>query len=66
LAVIATLSKGYDLDYIWGQLVRGLARDAADVACGQRQRQCGFDEEIIWRESQAGSVWNKESPTRTQ
>jgi hypothetical protein len=21
-----TLSKGYDLDYIWGQVVRGLAR----------------------------------------
>jgi hypothetical protein len=29
LAVIATLSKGYDLDYIWRQVDRGLAKDAA-------------------------------------
>ena len=29
LAVVATLSKGYDLDYIWRQVDRGLARDAA-------------------------------------
>jgi conjugative relaxase-like TrwC/TraI family protein len=29
LAVVATLSKGYDLDYIWRQIDRGLAKDAA-------------------------------------
>ena len=29
MAVIATLSKGYDLDYIWRQVVRGPAKDAA-------------------------------------
>jgi conjugative relaxase-like TrwC/TraI family protein len=29
VAVVATLSKGYDLDYIWKQLDRGLAKDAA-------------------------------------
>jgi hypothetical protein len=29
LAVIATLSKGYDLDYIWKQVDQGLAKDAA-------------------------------------
>jgi conjugative relaxase-like TrwC/TraI family protein len=29
LAVVATLSKGYDLDYIWKQVDRGLAKDAA-------------------------------------
>jgi conjugative relaxase-like TrwC/TraI family protein len=29
LAVVATLSKGYDLDYIWRQVDRGPARDAA-------------------------------------
>jgi conjugative relaxase-like TrwC/TraI family protein len=29
LAVIATLSKGYDLDYIWKQVDRGPAKDAA-------------------------------------
>ena len=29
LAVIATLSKGYDLGYIWRQVDRGLAKDAA-------------------------------------
>ena len=29
MAVIATLSKGYDLDYIWRQVDLGLARDAA-------------------------------------
>jgi len=29
LAVIATLSKGYDLDYIWRQVDQGPARNAA-------------------------------------
>ena len=29
MAVIATLSKGYDLDYIWKQVDRGPAKDAA-------------------------------------
>src|ERR1700748_1705520 len=29
VAVVATLSKGYDLDYIWKQVDRGPARDAA-------------------------------------
>ncbi|HEY3879755.1 MAG TPA: MobF family relaxase, partial [Trebonia sp.] len=29
MAVIATLTKGYDLDYIWRQVDRGLAKDAA-------------------------------------
>ena len=29
MAVIATLSKGYDLDYIWKQVDPGLAKDAA-------------------------------------
>jgi len=29
LAVVATLSKGYDLDYIWQQIDLGPARDAA-------------------------------------
>jgi len=29
LAVVATLSKGYDLDYIWAQVDRGPAKDAA-------------------------------------
>jgi hypothetical protein len=29
LAVVATLSKGYDLDYIWKQVDRGPAKDAA-------------------------------------
>ena len=29
MAVVATLSKGYDLDYIWKQLDRGPAKDAA-------------------------------------
>jgi hypothetical protein len=29
LAVIATLTKGYDLDYIWRQVDRGLTKDAA-------------------------------------
>ena len=28
MAVVATLSKGYDLDYIWKQVDRGLAKDA--------------------------------------
>ena len=29
MAVVATLSKGYDLDYIWKQVDRGPATDAA-------------------------------------
>ena len=29
MAVIATLSKGYDLDYIWKQVDRGQVKDAA-------------------------------------
>ena len=29
MAVVATLSKGYDLDYIWKQVDRGPANDAA-------------------------------------
>jgi hypothetical protein len=29
LAVIATLSKGYDLDYIWRQVDQGAVKDAA-------------------------------------
>jgi hypothetical protein len=29
MAVIATLSKGYDLDYVWKQVDRGPAKDAA-------------------------------------
>jgi conjugative relaxase-like TrwC/TraI family protein len=29
VAVVATLSKGYDLEYIWKQVDRGLAKDAA-------------------------------------
>jgi hypothetical protein len=29
LAVVATMSKGYDLDYIWKQVDRGPAKDAA-------------------------------------
>jgi conjugative relaxase-like TrwC/TraI family protein len=29
VAVVATLSKGYDLDYIWKHVDRGLAKDAA-------------------------------------
>jgi hypothetical protein len=29
VAVVATLSKGYDLEYIWAQVDRGPAKDAA-------------------------------------
>ncbi|HEV3287429.1 MAG TPA: relaxase domain-containing protein, partial [Streptosporangiaceae bacterium] len=29
MAIVATLSKGYDLDYIWKQVDRGPAKDAA-------------------------------------
>jgi hypothetical protein len=29
LAIVAILSKGYDLDYIWRQVDRGLTKDAA-------------------------------------
>ena len=29
MAVVATLTKGYDLDYIWRQVDRSLAKDAA-------------------------------------
>lgn len=29
VAVVATLSKGYDLDYVWRQACEGAARDPA-------------------------------------
>jgi hypothetical protein len=29
VAVVATLSKGYDLNYVWKQVDRGPAKDAA-------------------------------------
>jgi hypothetical protein len=29
MAVVATLSKGYDLDYVWKQVDRGPAKNAA-------------------------------------
>ena len=29
MAVVATLTKGYDLDYIWKHVDRGAAKDAA-------------------------------------
>jgi hypothetical protein len=29
VAVVATLSKGYDLDYVWKQIDRSLVKDAA-------------------------------------
>jgi hypothetical protein len=31
VAVVATLSKGYDLDYIWKQVDRGPAKDAVSL-----------------------------------
>ena len=31
MAVVATLSKGYDLDYIWRQVDRGPAKDAPAI-----------------------------------
>ena len=30
MAVVATLTKGYDLDYIWKHVDRGAAKDAAN------------------------------------
>jgi hypothetical protein len=36
VAVVATLSKGYDLDYIWKQVDRGPAKDAAGHLPGRR------------------------------
>jgi hypothetical protein len=33
LAVVATLSKGYDLDYIWKHVDRRPAKDAAVIGC---------------------------------
>ena len=30
MAIVATLSKGYDLEYFWKQIDRGPAKDAAD------------------------------------
>jgi hypothetical protein len=38
VAVVATLSKGYDLDYIWKNVDRGPAKDAAVVAEDGRVR----------------------------
>ena len=37
MAVVATLSKGYDLDYIWKQVDRGPAKDAASYYIQARE-----------------------------
>src|SRR5438045_8363272 len=48
VAVVATLSKGYDLDYIWKQADRGPAKDAASYyirasESGENNRAAGGD-----------------------
>ena len=40
MAVIATLTKGYDLDYIWRQVDRGATKDAAGYYI-QASQSCG-------------------------
>ena len=40
MAVVATLSKGYDLEYIWKQVDRGPAKDAASYYL-QAERERG-------------------------
>ena len=46
MAVVATLSKGHDLEYVWKQVNRGPARDAAGITsrparAGESRRAAG-------------------------
>jgi hypothetical protein len=46
LAVIATLTKGYDLDYIWRQVDRNLTKDPADYYI--QASECGGEPPGRW------------------
>ena len=47
MAVVATLSKGYDLDYIWKQVDRGPAKDAASYYIQASERR-GTTRSLAW------------------
>ena len=46
MAVVATLSKGYDLDYVWKQVDRGPAKDAAGYYL--QASECGGEPPGRW------------------
>ena len=46
MAVVATLSKGYDLDYIWKQVDRGPVKDAAGYYL--QASECGGEPPGRW------------------
>jgi hypothetical protein len=46
VAVVATLSKGYDLDYVWKQVDRGAAKDAASYYI--QASECGGEPQDRW------------------
>jgi hypothetical protein len=60
MAVVATLNKGYDLEYIWKQVDRGPAKDAASYyiqaseivqerVLGKRPESAGVDKSRVRR-----------------
>jgi hypothetical protein len=50
LAVIATISKGYDLDYIWKHVDRGPTKDAASYYIQASARRTGTSVTFaVWR-----------------
>jgi len=81
LAVIATLSKGYDLDYIWKQIDPSLTKNAADYYLqasetggeppgrwwGPGAKSLGFDSgEVIEREPYDLLFGERKAPDGTQ
>ena len=52
MAVVATLSKGYDLEYIWKQVDRGPAKDAASYYIQASETGGGAAGPVVgpWRE----------------
>ena len=58
MAVVATLSKGYDLDYIWKHVDRGPAKDAASYYI--QASESGGEPPGRWRGPQqivANRIW---------
>lgn len=61
MAVAATLSKGYDLEYIWKQVNHGPARDAAELLHpGQRKRR-----RTAWDARRPGHIPPRRTRTRS-
>ena len=64
MAVIATLSKGYDLDYIWRQVDRGLAPRTRAGYYIQARRETGGEPPGRWWGRSAQALGLEPRPDR--